>query len=92
MAQSAVNYAARFRAGANTFGASGHFSEFAIYSLLQELEKTHPSLTITPLIGSVQDQPFVARVLGKFAIDTIYHAAAYKHVPLNGTECDAMCC
>jgi len=30
----------------------------------------------------VQDQPFVAKVLGKFAIDTIYHAAAYKHVPL----------
>ena len=57
-------------------------SEFAIYSLLQELEKTHPSLAITPLIGSVQDQSFVAKVLGKFAIDTIYHAAAYKHVPL----------
>jgi FlaA1/EpsC-like NDP-sugar epimerase len=57
-------------------------SEFAIYSLLQELEITHPSLAITPLIGSVQDQPLVAKVLGKFAIDTIYHAAAYKHVPL----------
>ena len=57
-------------------------SEFAIYSLLQELEKTHPSLTITPLIGSVQDQLFVAGILDKFEIDTIYHAAAYKHVPL----------
>ena len=57
-------------------------SEFAIYSLLQELETTLPSLAITPLIGSVQDRPFVAKVLGKFAIDTIYHAAAYKHVPL----------
>ncbi len=57
-------------------------SEFAIYSLLQELEKTYPLLAITPLIGSVQDQPFVTKVLGKFAIDSIYHAAAYKHVPL----------
>ena len=57
-------------------------SEFATYSLLQELEKTHPSLAITPLVGSVQDQPYIAKVLGKFAIDTIYHAAAYKHVPL----------
>ena len=57
-------------------------SEFAIYSLLHELEKTHPSLTITPIIGSVQNQTFVTKVLGKFAIDTIYHAAAYKHVPL----------
>ena len=57
-------------------------SEFAIYSLLQELEKTQPSLAITPLIGSVQDQPFVDKVLRKFPVDTIYHAAAYKHVPL----------
>ena len=57
-------------------------SEFAIYSLLQELEKMHPSLVITPLLGSVQDQPFVTKVLSKFVIDTIYHAAAYKHVPL----------
>ena len=57
-------------------------SECAIYSLLQELQKTHPSLAITPLIGSVQDHCFISKVLGKFAIDTIYHAAAYKHVPL----------
>ena len=57
-------------------------SEFAIYSLLKELEKTHPALAITPLIGSVQDKSFVVKVLGKFPIDTIYHAAAYKHVPL----------
>ncbi len=57
-------------------------SEFAIYSLLQDLEKTHPSLAITPIIGSIQDQFFLNKVLDKFAIDTIYHAAAYKHVPL----------
>ena len=57
-------------------------SEFAIYTLLQELEKTYPSLSITPLIGSVQDQCYLAKVTDKFAIDTIYHAAAYKHVPL----------
>ena len=42
----------------------------------------HPSLAITPLIGSVQDQNFVAKVLDQFQIDTVYHAAAYKHVPL----------
>ena len=57
-------------------------SEFAVHVLLQELEKTHPSLSLTPLIGSVQDQHFVGKVMGRFAIDTIYHAAAYKHVPL----------
>ena len=57
-------------------------SEFGIYSLLQELEKTHPSLSITPLIGSIQDQHLLARIMDKFSINTIYHAAAYKHVPL----------
>ncbi len=57
-------------------------SEFAIYNLLQELEKMHPSLAVTPLIGSVQNQSFVTKVLDNFSIDTIYHAAAYKHVPL----------
>ena len=57
-------------------------SEFALYALLQELEKLYPLLTLTPLIGSVQDYPFVGKVMHKFAIDTIYHAAAYKHVPL----------
>ena len=57
-------------------------SEFAIYSLIQELERTHPSLAITPLIGSIQDQLFFTKVIDKFEINTIYHAAAFKHVPL----------
>ena len=57
-------------------------SEYAIYELLQEIDALHPSLAITPLIGSVQDQNFVAKVLDQFQIDTVYHAAAYKHVPL----------
>lgn len=57
-------------------------SEFAVYSLLQELETKYPSLSITPLLGSVQDQLFIGKVMKKFEIDTVYHAAAYKHVPL----------
>ena len=57
-------------------------SEFAIYSLLQELNSKCPHIKITPLIGSVQDQQFCARVLDQFSINTVYHAAAYKHVPL----------
>ena len=57
-------------------------SEYAIYELLQEMHALHPSLAITPLIGSVQDQHFVAKVFDQFQIDTVYHAAAYKHVPL----------
>jgi len=59
-------------------------SEFAIYSLLEEL-KQHPSshaIDLIPLIGSVQDRPFIKKIFDRFAVDTTYHAAAYKHVPL----------
>jgi len=59
-------------------------SEFAIYTLLNELEekKTNVKIDILPLIGSVQDNDFVKKIMNQFSIDTIYHAAAYKHVPL----------
>ena len=59
-------------------------SEFAIYSLSEEL-KQHPSsraIDLIPLIGSVQDRPFIEKIFDRFAVDTTYHAAAYKHVPL----------
>lgn len=59
-------------------------SEFAIYTLLEEL-KQHPAsggINIIPLIGSVQDRQFVEKIFDRFSTDTVYHAAAYKHVPL----------
>jgi FlaA1/EpsC-like NDP-sugar epimerase len=59
-------------------------SEYSIYSLLKELGQ-HPNskeCEIVPSIGSVQDLQFVKKVFNHFAIDTTYHAAAYKHVPL----------
>lgn len=59
-------------------------SEFAIYTLLEEL-KQYPSshaLELIPLIGSVQDRQFIKKIFDGFAVDTTYHTAAYKHVPL----------
>jgi len=59
-------------------------SEFAIYALLEEL-KQHPAssrIDIIPLIGSVQDRHFVKKICDSFSPETIYHTAAYKHVPL----------
>jgi len=69
-------------------------SEFAIYTLLEEI-KCHPNsvgVEITSVIGSVQDRLFISRVFDRFIIDTTYHAAAYKHVPLmeqNAMQCIA---
>jgi FlaA1/EpsC-like NDP-sugar epimerase len=59
-------------------------SEYSIYQLLKEFDQ-HPNSNkceLVPLIGSVQDRQFIEKVFNHFAIDTTYHAAAYKHVPL----------
>lgn len=61
-------------------------SEFSLYSINQELleiiKKNNLSTIIHPILGNVQDIERLNCVLAHFNIDTIYHAAAYKHVPL----------
>ena len=59
-------------------------SEFSIYQLLEELKiYSHINkFDIIPVIGSVQDKLFIKNLFDRYKIDTIYHAAAYKHVPL----------
>jgi FlaA1/EpsC-like NDP-sugar epimerase len=57
-------------------------SEFALYTIRQELLGRHPALRITAHLGSVCSARLVERIFQENSIDTIYHAAAYKHVPL----------
>ena len=61
-------------------------SEFSLYKIekeLMQLKEQHNSSTqITTVLGSVQNQKIVEAALARFNVDTIYHAAAYKHVPL----------
>lgn len=63
-------------------------SEFALYTIQQELEKkiSHQkgatSTILVPLIASVQDQDRMREIMSSWRPDTVYHAAAYKHVPL----------
>ncbi len=57
-------------------------SEFALYTIKQELASRFPGLQIIAHLGSVCSAPLVGRILQDQHIDTIYHAAAYKHVPL----------
>jgi FlaA1/EpsC-like NDP-sugar epimerase len=61
-------------------------SEYALYAILQELQsKTAPetfSVELTAILGSVTDKPRVEQLLMRLAPDTVFHAAAYKHVPL----------
>jgi len=61
-------------------------SEVALYTIDKELESMAKQLgidcRIVPLLGSVQEEARVREVLEHFDVDTVYHAAAYKHVPL----------
>ncbi|KAF7961599.1 capsular biosynthesis protein [Cupriavidus sp. UYMU48A] len=57
-------------------------SEYALYAIEQELRQRYPDLQITARIGSVCDASAMSAALRGQEVDTIYHAAAYKHVPL----------
>jgi FlaA1/EpsC-like NDP-sugar epimerase len=57
-------------------------SEFALYQIHRELETTHPHIALVPLLASVQDQARMTQIMQLGRPDTVYHAAAYKHVPL----------
>ena len=60
-------------------------SELALYKIDQELSRNF----VFPILGSVDNQDRVEKVCKKFGVETIYHAAAYKHVPMveyNNTE------
>ncbi|MGZ8288826.1 MAG: polysaccharide biosynthesis protein [Telluria sp.] len=57
-------------------------SEFGLYTIKQELQSRFPTLPIVAHLGSVCSAALIERILQENRIDTIYHAAAYKHVPL----------
>lgn len=61
-------------------------SEFALYQIDQELSGAGTDTQLVPLLGSVLDGRRVEDVLTRFKVDTIFHAAAYKHVPLVETN------
>jgi len=56
-------------------------SEFALYQIERELLKS-ASIEVIPVLGSVMHQKRVERVCQSFQVQTVYHAAAYKHVPM----------
>jgi FlaA1/EpsC-like NDP-sugar epimerase len=61
-------------------------SEFALYTIRQELGTRFPDIPIEAHLGSVCNADLVERILRDGKVETIYHAAAYKHVPLVETN------
>jgi len=58
-------------------------SEHALYRLCQRLSKlTSDTTTILPVLGNVGDARLLDHLLDRYLPDTIFHAAAFKHVPL----------
>ncbi len=61
-------------------------SEFALYTIEQELRvaivEKQKEIALFPVIGNVQKRARIQAVMTRFGIQTVYHAAAYKHVPL----------
>lgn len=59
-------------------------SEFALYQVHQELEEKFDErgIGLVPLLVSVQDQSRLSEIMSTWRPDVVYHAAAYKHVPL----------
>jgi FlaA1/EpsC-like NDP-sugar epimerase len=55
--------------------------EFSLYKIYEELKFVNKNLKIIPIFVNIQDQK-VSEIFEIFKVDTIYHAAAYKHVPL----------
>ena len=57
-------------------------NEFNLYKIHNELTELNKNLKIIPLLSNVQDQKKLEKIIETFKVNTIYHAAAYKHVPL----------
>ncbi len=61
-------------------------SEYMLYNIERELKDLAKNLNIAAdviaLLGSVQDQRRIESVYKTFSVQTVYHAAAYKHVPM----------
>jgi FlaA1/EpsC-like NDP-sugar epimerase len=57
-------------------------SEFALYSIEQELGEAFPGLPLVRLIGDVKDEARIDAVMQAHRPAVVFHAAAYKHVPL----------
>ncbi|MFC5430198.1 polysaccharide biosynthesis protein [Paraburkholderia denitrificans] len=57
-------------------------SEYAMYTLTEELREHAPDLPVVPIIGDAKDALLLDQVMARYTPYIVFHAAAYKHVPL----------
>ena len=56
--------------------------EFFLYTLVEEFSEVFPQVRVEPVIGDVRDEMRLTAVMQRFRPVVVFHAAAYKHVPL----------
>ncbi len=59
-------------------------SEYGLYAIEKELQDSglDEGVALVPLLGSVQDETLLFKIFKNYHVDVVFHAAAYKHVPL----------
>ena len=61
-------------------------NEFSLYAIEQELQQLNElnetDISVISILGSVQNQHRLTTIFQTFEVQTVYHAAAYKHVPM----------
>jgi FlaA1/EpsC-like NDP-sugar epimerase len=65
-------------------------SEYNLYTLEQEFSQRWPRLELVRLIGDVKDLPSMRHIFARWKPHVVFHAAAYKHVPLMEEEGNAL--
>jgi FlaA1/EpsC-like NDP-sugar epimerase len=61
-------------------------NEFNLYRIELELQRGHPAVDLDFVLGDVADPVQVGNVFSRFRPDVVFHAAAYKHVPMLETQ------
>jgi len=56
--------------------------ETELFNIDREIREKYPNLCLVPVVGDIRDEKKIEGVFGEHSIDTVFHAAAYKHVPL----------
>ncbi len=57
-------------------------NEFSLYSIERELVSLESNVKVIPVLGSVLDENKLSKICQRFLVRTVFHAAAYKHVPM----------
>jgi len=65
-------------------------SEFNLYTIEQELTERFPAIALTRLMGDVKDLAHLRHTMAKWRPQVVFHAAAFKHVPLMEEDDNAL--